>query len=75
MNIENNSEAPSLPRLQTFVFDNDKKILIFDCFWSFFAPESAYSRFSDEFEKKIDQNHVKIADFPIKAHFWATHKF
>ena len=23
----------------------------------------------------MDQNHVKNVDFPIKAHFWATHKF
>ena len=57
-------------------------------FWSFFefcrpgvspkysyAPESVCPRFSDEFEKKMDHKNVKIADFTIKAHFWATHKF
>ena len=39
-------------------------------------PESVCTRFSDDFFK-IDQNHVKIADFPIKTDFWhwATHKF
>ena len=40
-----------------------------------YAPESVCPRFSDEFRKKMDHQNVKIADFTIKAHFWATHKF
>ena len=26
-------------------------------------------------KKKNNQNPVKIADFPIKAHYWASHNF
>ena len=57
-------------------------------FWSFFefcrpgvspkysyAPESVCPRFSDEFLKKMDHQNVKIADFTIKAHFWASSHF
>ena len=62
-----------------------RKTIFFCCFFPFcrpgvspkhsYTPESVCPRFSDEFFKKMDHQNVKIADFTIKAHFWATHKF
>ena len=52
--------------------DKTGKTWIFDRFSRFVAPESVCPRFSDEFFKKMDHQNVKIADFTIKAHFWAN---